>query len=157
MDYIEIITNVHDGDTFTDSHHNIYRLYGVDTPEVSNQYNGFQETTGLEAQYGIAAKLLVEKMILRQRISIHTITMDRYKRIVASVNIGEKDLAIELVSHGLARVAYIDVKANSPYATSNYSYYKLLLKAQYHAFQLKLGFWAQEKRMQEIFPKAAFI
>ncbi|WKX02488.1 thermonuclease family protein [Candidatus Mycoplasma mahonii] len=153
-DHLKIIS-VHDGDTFTDEHKTIYRLFGVDTPEVSDQYHNFEPTTGIEALYAYEATILAKSLILNKVTSIDTITIGKFGRTIAQVSFNNKDLAIELLKVGLARVAYISVDQKNPYFTNRHEYYKQLLDAQYHAAKNKLGFWRWPDRYKEIFPKSA--
>lgn len=150
----QFIISVHDGDTFRDSQNNQYRLYGVDTPEMSNQFDSFKETTGIEQIYAYEATQLTRKLILGKRVDISIISVDKYSRRVAKIKIGNNDLALTLLSKGLARVAYIDVYPGSIYETSDYDYYQRLLKEQYKARSNKKGIWLHEKDFSLIFPKA---
>lgn len=123
-----MISEVHDGDTFTDSNGIKYRLFGVDTPEVSNQYKAFEQTQGIEQIYAQNATLLTKNLIESKSIDIAEKTTDTYNRHVAKVEIGGKDLALELIKSGLARVAYFDVtNSKNPYFSNDYSYYELLV------------------------------
>lgn len=152
--YYSNIISVHDGDTFTDSSNIKYRLYGVDTPEISNQFDGFQTTVGLEQIYAVEGRDFVRRLILHKNVHILVEANDPYNRKVARIEFNGKDLSNELVKNGLARVAYIDVNKSSPYFTDNYEYYKRLLINQKFAKDSKLGFWKHEKDFSLIFPKA---
>lgn len=153
-EYTRIIVSVHDGDTFTDSSKIKYRLFAVDTPETSSQYNNFQSTEGIEKIYAFEATTFTKKLILRKEVQIHLISTDIYGRSVARIIINGKDLSIELVKAGLARVAYIDVEPNSIYETNNFKYFINILNEQRKARINKMGFWSREKYFSTIFPKA---
>lgn len=149
-----VITNVHDGDTFTTYDNLKIRLYGVDTPESNNQYNDFASTEGLESIYAHQSTDFVKRLIQNKSVELQKIAIDKYHRTVAKIIINNIDLGIELVSHGLARVAYISVDQKSPFYTSDYLYYQRLLEAQYHAYSESKGFWKYKEQFKTIFPKA---
>ena len=152
--YRRKIISVHDGDTFTDEASTKYRLYGVDTPETSSQYNDFKSTEGIEKIYAIEATNFTKHLILNKIIQVIHITIDPYGRDVSRIMIGNKDLSMELIKAGLARVAYIDVIKDSIYETKDYDYFKKLLRCQYNARLEKKGFWLRENYFSTIFPKA---
>lgn len=145
---------VHDGDTFTLEGNKIIRLYGVDTPEVSNQFNDFNPTSGIEGLYGAEATEFTSNMILNHIVKYMHITNDPYGRDVARIQYDSKDLSLELVKAGLARVAYISIDPKDQYYTSDYSYYRELLDAQYQAHINRVGFWLHQDQFKTIFPKA---
>lgn len=153
-DEFTIIADVHDGDTFTTKENIKIRLFGVDTPESNNQYNDFASTDGLESIYANKAREYVEELINNKRVQLLKITEDRYHRTVARILFNNKDLGIELLNHGLARVAYISVNKKSPFYTSDFIYYQKLLDAQYYAHSHNLGFWKYKDEFKTIFPKA---
>lgn len=136
--YIKCVA-VHDGDTFTLQGNKTIRLFGVDTPETSNQYNDFNPTNGIEALYGAEATDFTSNLILGKQVLYTHISNDTYGRDVARISINNKDLGIALVRAGLARVAYISVTPKDPFYTSDFAYYRALLDAQYLAYQEKLG------------------
>ena len=148
------IVSVHDGDTFKDAQGNVYRLFGVDTPELTDQFNGFQPTVGIEHVCAQMAQIYVSSQILKKNVRVFVNTKDKYHRVVASIVYGGKDLATELVRKGLARVAYISSNKSNPYYSERFNYYKQLLKTQKYAFEHKIGIWASESRFSEIFPKS---
>lgn len=146
---------MHDGDTFTDNHSNKYRLFGVDAPEISDQYHNFNPTDGLEYIYAKTATNRVKSLIESKNVVIEEKTTDRYQRKVVKVIINNVDLGQLLVSEGLARVAYIDVvKKGSPFFSDDYSYYESLVWAQQKAYAKHLGVWRSYSEFKIIFPKA---
>ena len=149
-----IITKVHDGDTFFDSKNNSYRLFGVDTPEISNQYNNFKKTENMEFIYALKAKNYAQNLLLNKKVKIKKMKKDKYKRTIAQIMVNNEDLAYLLVKEGLARVAYISINKGSPFYTTSFKYYKDLLNYQYLAYQNKKGFWSQKTHFKKIFPKS---
>ena len=145
---------VHDGDTFKDSKGTKYRLYGVDTAEVSNQYDNFKPTNGIEGIYGREATIYARSLILHKTVMVNTVTKDRYGRVVAIISYKGTDLATELLRKGLARVAYLDVNPGSRYYTNKFSYYRHLLDVQHYAYNNNIGFWKHKDLFKQIFPKS---
>lgn len=148
------VITVHDGDTFTLSNNKVVRLFGVDAPEISNQYNEFQETEGLEKIYGYEAAKFTSNFTINRDIKYFHESNDMYGRDVSRIEYSGKDLGLVLVSKGLARVAYISLDNKSPFFTNNFSYYEKLLLAQYEAYKHKVGFWLHQDQFKIIFPKA---
>ena len=161
-----VITEVHDGDTVTSSEGEKFRIFGVDTPEVSssggnrrNKETGLIETvwkptTGIEALYGELATRAAKHLLLGKNAHIIRITKGKYGRTVARVVRNNIDLGLMLVRKGLARVAYVSLEPKNPYYTSNVNYYGKLLMAEYEAAKNEIGFWKDKDRFKEIFPKS---
>ena len=133
------IVSVHDGDTFKDEKGNVYRLFGVDTPELNDQFNGFEPTVGIEHVCAQMAQIYASNQIYKKYVNVSVVTKDKYQRVVASISYKGEDLATELVRNGLARVAYISTNKKSPYFSDRFDYYKQLLLVQKYAFEHKLG------------------
>jgi len=152
--YTAYIKSVHDGDTFTDSNGVIYRLSGVDTPEANDQFHDFETTTGIESVYAGLATNFTKELIEHKNVTIIDEGDGKYGREAGQVIINGKNLSIELVKNGLARVAYISSDSRSKYFNPDFSFYRKLLDAQHEAYINKMGFWKQEYRFNEIFPKS---
>lgn len=153
-EYSTLISSVHDGDTFTTSKGDKIRLFGVDAPELTNQYNDFNPTDGLEQVYAVESLEFVKNKILNKSIYLNEITTDKYHRTVAKIIFNNKDLGLELIHYGLARVAYISTDKANPFYSNDFQYYKLLLKEQYFAYTHEYGIWKYKNKFKEIFPKA---
>lgn len=147
------VYEVHDGDTFTINSHKI-RLFGVDTPEISNQYDNFNPTENLEYIYAVEAKNFVSKLILNRSVKLQKITTDKYKRIVSKVIINGIDLAEELIKNGLARIAYFSTNPLNPFYSNDYEYYKKLTHLQKQSYDRKIGIWSNPNAFKIIFPKS---
>ena len=160
------INDVHDGDTIKSSTGEKFRIFGIDTPEVSSQgrkqFNSetmqsttkWVATTGIEAMYGAEATKAARELLLNKDVTIIRITKGKYGRTVARVLWNNVDLGLMLVSRGLARVAYISLQRKNPYFTTRIKYYKELIEAQYHAAYKRLGIWRWEDKFKKIFPKS---
>lgn len=147
------INQVYDGDTFTTNDNNKLRLFGIDTPELTTGAPQYNPTVGLEYLYALEAKKYAETQINKKQVVTELITIDKYERFVVKV-FYKQDLGLELVTQGLARVAYISLDIKSPYFSNDYQYYQKLLLAQYQAYQAEIGIWAFKKDFKIIFPKA---
>lgn len=148
------ISSVHDGDTFTTSKGLKIRLFGVDTPELTNQYNDFNSTSGLEQVYAIKSRDFVRSKIQNKIVDIYKVTVDKYNRTVAKIQLNNEDLGLSLIHFGLARVAYISVNKANPFYTSDFGYYEKLLQEQYFAYTHEYGIWKYKDKFKDIFPKA---
>ena len=148
------VSSVHDGDTFKDQKNHAYRLFGVDTPELTDQFHNFRPTTGLQGLYAHEAKKFVFQLIWHKNVEIDVIKTDKYNRQVVTLTINKQDLAILLLKSGLARMAYISVQQQNPFYTKKYQYYDQLTHAQYYAFKNLKGFWRHKTKLSLIFPKA---
>jgi micrococcal nuclease len=90
----EIVKRVIDGDTLILEDNTEIRLVGVNAPEKSDPY--YLEATNF-------TKKLVENK--KVKLEYDAYTSDRFNRVLAYVIIGDKNLSIELVKNGLAKVA----------------------------------------------------
>ena len=118
-----IVVNVSDGDTITVLHNSVMkkiRLYGIDCPEKRQPY-------------GNAAKRYVEKMVLNKKVYVKPVSVDKYKRIVAWVNIKKLSLNKSILAAGLA------------WYYKKYSNVASLAKLEMAARKKKIGLWSNKK------------
>lgn len=156
------IARVHDGDTFYDSGNTKFRLFGVDTAELTGGgKDGFAVKDGIELAYGTSATVITKDMIEKKTVHITHVTFDPYNREVVKVSINGKDLASELIKAGEARVAYFETNPSSPFYSSDFKYLRHLLDLQFKAFEKSIkfpnsgnGFWDRPDEFKKIFPKA---
>jgi len=125
--YTAYIKSVHDGDTFTDSNGIVYRLSGVDTPEANDQFHEFEATDGIEGVYATLATKFTKDLIEHKSVTIIDEGDGKYGREAGQVIIDGKNLSVELVKNGLARIAYISMDPRSKYFNPDYSFYRQLL------------------------------
>lgn len=73
-----------------------YRVYGIDTPEIHVK---------CEAERGRRAKARMEQLLSSGRVIVRRITnkRDKYGRILATIEVGGKDVGQVLVAEGLAK------------------------------------------------------
>ena len=160
------INDVHDGDTIKSSEGEKFRIFGIDTPEVSSQKGTWKDpatgllgphwvpSQGIEAMYGNLATIAARELLLDKTVDVIRITKGKYGRTVARIVCDGVDLGLMLVKKGLARVAYISLVEKNMYYTTEVEYYKKLMDAQYLAALKHIGIWFQKDRFKEIFPKS---
>jgi micrococcal nuclease len=133
-----IVTYVSDGDTI----HVVddfgtklkVRLYGIDAPETP-KINGRTGVVSKPGQpYGEEAEKALKEKIQAQRVRLDIMGFDRYRRAIAVVWLGDRDINRELVAegHAWAYRQYLD----RPYAGG-------YIEAERQARSQKLGLWQQ--------------
>ncbi len=155
------IKSVHDGDTFRDERNTAWRLFSVDTPEVSHNRNGkWIDSTGIELLWGNKATDFVAKQILNKKVMIVSRGKHTYERVVGAVFYKNTkgstiNLAMELVRRGLARIGYISKPnhGNKKYRVPLF-YYNLMHKISDEARRGKYGYFGETTSVQhKIYPK----
>jgi len=118
------VVEVSDGDTLKLSDGKIFRLYGVNAPEVKEPY--FEE-----------AKAFTQNLVLGKEINFEqeeNYKVDKFGRELGYVLVGRVNLNIELVRNGLARVVLYEKRAKIKYQDE-------LLSAEKEAREKKAGVW----------------
>ena len=118
------VVEVSDGDTLKLSDGKTFRLYGVNAPEVKEQY--YEE-----------AKVFTQNLILGKEISFEqeaNYKVDKFGRELGYVFVDGVNLNLELVRNGLARVVLYEKRAKIKYQDE-------LLSAEKEVKELKLGVW----------------
>jgi micrococcal nuclease len=118
-----IVKRVIDGDTLILEDNTEIRLVGVNAPEKNDPY--YFEATNF-------TKKLVENK--KVTLEYDAYTSDRFGRVLAYVIVGDKNLSLELVKNGLAKVAIYEDRRKLIYQDD-------LLKFQESAKSKKLGVW----------------
>lgn len=100
-----MVVKVSDGDTINVDDNGTrvkVRLYGIDAPETQkvNYRTGRVNKPGQPA--GNEAWEALNKKIHRKRVQIKVIDVDRYKRLVSLVLLGNRDINREMVAEGWA-------------------------------------------------------
>ncbi len=154
------VVSVHDGDTITTAFGEHWRVFGIDTPELSIHDKGtnkWKNTIGLELLWAKKAREFVKKKILYQPVTIISNHSKTYNRTVASIYYLNKNhkavnLAFELIKQGLARKGYITTKRGK-YHVPN-AYYNYISSLQRASQKSKRGLWKYNLNDQHIiFPK----
>jgi micrococcal nuclease len=109
-------------------------LYGIDAPEVQR----INLTTGLIIKrgqpYGKSSYEVLKAKVLRRKVKVDIIYIDRYKRMVGIVYLDGRDINLEMVRGGWAWAyrEYLD----RPYASA-------YLNAEKEARDKRSGLWKQ--------------
>ncbi len=118
------VVEVSDGDTLKLNNEKTFRLYGVNAPEIKELY--FEE-----------AKLFTQNLVLNKEISIEqeeNYKEDKFGRMLGYVFIEGKNLNLELVKNGLAKVILYEKRAKIKYQDE-------LLSAEKEARERRVGIW----------------
>jgi endonuclease YncB( thermonuclease family) len=105
------VTKVSDGDTIhvtTPKNTKLtVRLYGIDAPETPkiNQRTGHVNKQG--QPFGEKSWKAIEGKIMRKAVRLDIIEIDRYKRMVGMIWIGNRNINLEMVQEGYAE-AYLE-------------------------------------------------
>jgi endonuclease YncB( thermonuclease family) len=133
-----VVRHVADGDTVTvvtDEGTKLrVRLYGIDAPEIRhiNRRTGIISKPG--QPYGEEAYRALEGKVLHKRVKVQIMDIDRYRRMVAIVYLGDRDINREMVQEGYAW-AYREY-LHGPYASE-------YIEAENEARSKHLGLWQQ--------------
>lgn len=133
-----IVRHVADGDTVTvvtnEGTKLKVRLYGIDAPEIQH----INRRTGIIAKpgqpFGEEAYRALESKVLHKRVKVQIMDIDRYRRMVAVLYLGDRDINREMVQEGLAW-AYKEY-LKGPYASE-------YVNAENDARSKHLGLWQQ--------------
>lgn len=118
-----VVQRVIDGDTVELNDGTTIRFVGINAPEINDPYS-------------TKATELVKKLVENKKVKLEydAYTSDRFGRILAYVIIDDKNLSIELVKQGLAKVNLITDRRKLIYQDQ-------LLQAEQEAKSKKLGMW----------------
>jgi micrococcal nuclease len=117
------VKRVIDGDSIELEDGTTIRLVGVNAPETNSPYS--------TKATGFVKKLVENKKV---KLEYDAYTSDSFGRTLAYVIIDNKNLSIELVKQGLAKVSIYDDRRKLIYQDQ-------LLKAEQEAKSKKLGIW----------------
>lgn len=99
------IVRVRDGDTFIINIENIpdvfgkeisVRIRGIDTPELKDKRPEIKEKA-------LKARDVLEELLSKGNITLYNIGRDKYFRLLASVKVGEIDVATYMIQKGHAK------------------------------------------------------
>lgn len=133
-----IVTRVSDGDTIQvkDAYGTKVkiRFYGIDAPETekSNKRTGRVSKAG--QPYGEEAFRALQSKVVRQKVRLDVMDIDRYGRTVSTVWLGNRNINKEMVEEGWAWAykQYLDRAHVSGY-----------IQAEEQARSKRLGLWKQ--------------
>ena len=130
------VTKVSDGDTIhvttPEKTKLAVRLYGIDAPETPkiNQHTGHINKPG--QPFGEKSWKALNAKIMEKQVRLDIIEIDRYKRMVGMIWIGDRNINLEMVREGYAE-AYTEF-LKKPYRTE-------FLSAEREARSAKRGIW----------------
>ena len=130
------VTKVSDGDTIhvttPEKTKLTVRLYGIDAPETPkiNQHTGHINKPG--QPFGEKSWKALNAKIMEKQVRLDIIEIDRYKRMVGMIWIGDRNINLEMVREGYAE-AYTEF-LKKPYRTE-------FLSAEREARSAKRGIW----------------
>jgi len=135
--YEGTVIKVSDGDTINVESNGTklkVRFYGIDAPETTkvNKRTGMVSKAG--QPYGEDAMRALAGKVARQRVRLEVMDIDRYRRLVSVVWIGNRNINREMVTEGWAWAyrQYLD----RPYASE-------YISAEEQARARRLGLWNQ--------------
>lgn len=120
-----VVQRVIDGDTIVLENGSTIRYVGITTPERNESF--WQEATNEN-------KKLVEGK--KVKLEYDAYTSDKFGRVLAYVIVDNKNISIELVKKGLAKVVIMEKRRELIHQEE-------LLKAQEEAKEKKLGIWKE--------------
>jgi micrococcal nuclease len=132
------VTQVTDGDTLkvetAEGTKLTVRLYGIDAPEVEriNRRTGLISKQG--QSYGKSSYEVLEAKVLRRKVKVDILDIDRYKRMVGIIYLDGRDINLEMVRGGWAWAyrEYLD----RPYAS-------VYIEAEKEARDKGSGLWKE--------------
>jgi endonuclease YncB( thermonuclease family) len=131
------VTKVSDGDTIhvttPEKTKLTVRLYGMDAPETPkvNQRTGHINKPG--QPYGGESWKALDTKIMRKQVRLDIIDIDRYKRMVGMIWIGDRNINLEMVKEGYAE-AYLEY-LKEPYRAQ-------FIRAEKEAKSARRGIWS---------------
>jgi endonuclease YncB( thermonuclease family) len=131
------VTKVSDGDTIhvttPEKTKLTVRLYGMDAPETPkiNQRTGYINKPG--QPYGEESWKALEAKIMGKQVRMDIIDIDRYKRMVGMIWIGNRNINLEMVKEGYAE-AYLEY-LKEPYREQ-------FIRAEKEARSARRGIWS---------------
>jgi endonuclease YncB( thermonuclease family) len=131
------VVKVADGDTCTVNSGGTkirIRLYGIDAPETEKRNKRTDRISKLGQSYGKETYQALEKKISGQRVQLEIMDIDRYRRMVAIIRLGNREINREMVAEGFAWAyrQYLD----RPYASE-------YIGLEDAARKQRLGLWSQ--------------
>jgi len=136
-----MVVKVADGDTITvnsDGNKVKVRLYGIDAPEVQRMNHKTGYVSKLGQPYGDEASRALASKVLRQRVRVEVMDIDRYRRSVCVVWKDGRNVNQEMVAEGWAWAyrQYLDRPHSSEYVS-----------LEEKARRLHRGLWTQGNPM----------
>lgn len=137
------VSRIVDGDTFEDTKGNVYRLFGIDTLEMTVKTSeGRVPTIGRIRYWAEQATNKLSSLIYNQKVKVQNRAVDQYGRIVVTVFFNSLDISKELLKQGLAKIRYISLDPKSRFFTTDVDYFYEIQKIENSAKNTKIGIWS---------------
>jgi len=131
------VTKVSDGDTIhvttPEKTKLTVRLYGMDAPETPKINQRTSRINKPGQPYGEKSWMALDAKIMGKQVRLNIIDIDRYKRMVGVIWIGERNINLEMVKEGYAE-AYVEY-LKEPYRAQ-------FMQAEREARSAKRGIWS---------------
>jgi len=131
------VTKVSDGDTIhlmTPEQTKLkVRLYGIDAPETDKINNHTGQVNMPGQPYGDESWKALSNKIMNKKVKVEILDIDKYRRMVGMVFLGERNINLEMVREGYAE-AFIEY-LKEPYRSE-------FLKEEREARSAKRGIWS---------------
>lgn len=131
------VTKVSDGDTIhvtTPEQTKLKtRFYGIDAPETPKINNRTGHVNKPGQPYGEESWKALEHKIIRKPVRLDIIDIDRHKRMVGIIWIGERNINLEMIREGYAE-AYVEY-LKEPYRSQ-------FMRVEIEARTAKRGIWS---------------
>jgi micrococcal nuclease len=131
------VTKVSDGDTIhvttPEKTKLTVRLYGMDAPETPKINQRTSRINKPGQPYGEKSWMALDAKIMGKQVRLDIIDIDRYKRMVGMIWIGNRNINLEMVKEGCAE-AYVEY-LKEPYRAQ-------FMQAEREARSAKRGIWS---------------
>jgi endonuclease YncB( thermonuclease family) len=132
------VTKVSDGDTITvhtsEETKLKVRLYGIDAPETEKSDHRTGHISKPGQPYGEESQSYLTALVLNKTVRLDILDIDKYRRMVAIVWLGNKNANLEMIKTGMAG-SYVKYLKDEPYKTQ-------FIQAEKDAKDKKLGVWS---------------
>jgi len=131
------VTKVSDGDTIhlttPEKTKLTVRLYGIDAPETPKITQSTGRINKPGQPYGEESRKALEIKIMRKQVRLDILDIDKYRRLVGMIWLGERNINLEMVREGSAE-AFIEY-LKPPYRAE-------FIEAEREARSNKKGIWS---------------
>lgn len=131
------VTKVSDGDTIHVTTANRtklrVRLYGIDAPETPKINNRTHRVNKPGQPYGEESWRALKGKIMGMQVRLDILDIDKYKRMVGMIWLGERNINLEMIREGYAEV-FIEY-LREPYRSQ-------FMRAELEARSAKKGIWS---------------
>jgi len=110
-------------------------LYGTDAPELDKINRKTRRIFKPGQPFGSEAKSFLSSMVFGKDVRLEVMEIDRHKRMVSLVWVGEKNVNLEMIKAGMAE-AYVDYLEDQQYRDQ-------FLEAEREARAKRRGIWSQ--------------